>query len=117
MARATALDTNAIAPGRLVVSAVVGITLATGGFVIGIGAAGLADLRAAGRAVRAGVGGVVRIEPLGAHLIAHAAAAAGRDRQREDASQGPARPLFRTENLLHAGRIVHLVCHKVDGLG
>ena len=42
MARATALDANAIASGSLVVSAVVGITLATGGFVIGIGAAGLA---------------------------------------------------------------------------
>jgi len=42
MARATALDENAIAPGSLVVSAVVGITLAMGGFVIGIGAAGLA---------------------------------------------------------------------------
>ena len=42
MPRSTALDTNAIAPGSLVVSAVVGITLAIGGFVIGIGAAGLA---------------------------------------------------------------------------
>lgn len=42
MARSTALDANTIAPGSLVVSAVVGITLATGGFVIGIGATGLA---------------------------------------------------------------------------
>jgi len=42
MSRSTALDTNAIAPGSLVVSAVVGITLATGGFVIGMGATGLA---------------------------------------------------------------------------
>jgi predicted ferric reductase len=42
MPRSTALDANAIAPGSLVVSAVVGITLATGGFVIGIGATGLA---------------------------------------------------------------------------
>ena len=42
MPRSTALDANAIAPGSLVVSAVVGITLATGGFVIGMGATGLA---------------------------------------------------------------------------
>ena len=42
MARAIAFDANAIAPGSLVVSAEVGITLAMGGFVIGIGAAGLA---------------------------------------------------------------------------
>jgi predicted ferric reductase len=42
MPHSTALDTNAIAPGGLVVSAVVGITLATGGFVIGVGATGLA---------------------------------------------------------------------------
>jgi predicted ferric reductase len=42
MARSNALDANAIAPGSLAVSAVVGITLATGGFVIGIGATGLA---------------------------------------------------------------------------
>jgi predicted ferric reductase len=42
MSRSTALDTNAIAPGSLVVSTVVGITLATGGFVIGMGATGLA---------------------------------------------------------------------------
>jgi predicted ferric reductase len=42
MPRSTVLDENAIAPGSLVVSAVVGITLATGGFVIGIGATGLA---------------------------------------------------------------------------
>lgn len=42
MPRSTALDANAIAPGSLVVSAVVGITLATGGFVIGIGATGFA---------------------------------------------------------------------------
>lgn len=42
MPRSTALDANAIAPASLVVSAVVGSTLATGGFVIGIGAAGLA---------------------------------------------------------------------------
>jgi predicted ferric reductase len=41
MPRTTALDANAIAPGSLVASAVVGITLATGGFVIGIGATGL----------------------------------------------------------------------------
>jgi predicted ferric reductase len=41
MPRSTAFDANAIAPGSLVVSAVVGITLATGGFVIGIGATGL----------------------------------------------------------------------------
>jgi hypothetical protein len=40
MPRSTALDANAIAPGSLVVSAVVGVTLATGGFVIGIGATG-----------------------------------------------------------------------------
>jgi predicted ferric reductase len=42
MPRSTALDANAIAPGSLVVSGVVGITLAAGGFVIGIGATGLA---------------------------------------------------------------------------
>ena len=42
MPRSTALDANTIAPGSLVVSAVVGITLATGGFFIGIGATGLA---------------------------------------------------------------------------
>ena len=42
MARSTAPDANAIAPVSLVVSAVVGITLATAGFVIGIGATGLA---------------------------------------------------------------------------
>lgn len=42
MSRATALEANAIAPGSLVVSAVVGMTIATGGFVIGIGATGLA---------------------------------------------------------------------------
>jgi predicted ferric reductase len=42
MPRSTALDANTIAPGSLVVSAVVGLTLATGGFVIGIGATGLA---------------------------------------------------------------------------
>lgn len=42
MPRSTALDANDIAPGSLVVSTVVGITLATGGFVIGIGATGLA---------------------------------------------------------------------------
>jgi predicted ferric reductase len=41
MPRATALDANAIAPASLVVSAVVGVTLATGGFVIGIGATDL----------------------------------------------------------------------------
>ena len=41
MPRSTALDANAIAPGSLILSAVVGITLATGGFVIGIGATGL----------------------------------------------------------------------------
>ena len=41
MPRSSALDANAVAPGSLVVSAVVGITLATGGFVIGIGATGL----------------------------------------------------------------------------
>jgi predicted ferric reductase len=41
MSRSTTLDTTAIAPGSLVVSAVVGITLAAGGFVIGIGATGL----------------------------------------------------------------------------
>ena len=41
MARATAFDSNPVAPGSLAVSAVVGITLATGGFVIGIGATGL----------------------------------------------------------------------------
>jgi predicted ferric reductase len=35
------LDANAIAPGSLVVSALVGITLATSGFVIGIGATDL----------------------------------------------------------------------------
>ena len=42
MPRSTAPDANAIAPESLVVSAIVGITLATGGFVIGIGATGLA---------------------------------------------------------------------------
>jgi hypothetical protein len=42
MPRSTALDAIAIAPGSLVVSVVVGITLAAGGFVIGIGATGLA---------------------------------------------------------------------------
>lgn len=42
MPRSTALDANALAPGSLVLSAVVGITLATSGFVIGIGATGLA---------------------------------------------------------------------------
>jgi hypothetical protein len=42
MPRSAAPDANAITPGSLVVSAVVGITLATGGFVIGIGATGLA---------------------------------------------------------------------------
>jgi predicted ferric reductase len=42
MPRSTALDSNAIAPGSLVLSAVVGVTLATGGFVIGIGATGFA---------------------------------------------------------------------------
>lgn len=42
MPRSAARDTNAIAPGSLAVSAVVGIMLATGGFVIGIGATGLA---------------------------------------------------------------------------
>lgn len=41
MARDTAFDSNPVAPGSLAVSAVVGITLATGGFVIGIGATGL----------------------------------------------------------------------------
>jgi predicted ferric reductase len=42
MPRATPLDANAIESGSLVVSAAVGITLAAGGFVIGIGATGLA---------------------------------------------------------------------------
>jgi hypothetical protein len=42
MTRSTALDANAIAPGSLVVSAVAGIALATGGFVVGIGATSLA---------------------------------------------------------------------------
>ena len=42
MSRSTALDANAVAPASLVVSAVVGVTLATGGFVIGVGATGLA---------------------------------------------------------------------------
>jgi predicted ferric reductase len=42
MHRSTVPDPNAIAPGSLVVSAVVGMALATGGFVIGIGATGLA---------------------------------------------------------------------------
>lgn len=42
MPRSTALDANVIAPGSLAVSALVGITLAMGGFVISIAAAGLA---------------------------------------------------------------------------
>jgi predicted ferric reductase len=43
MPHSTAPDANAIAPGSLAVSAVVGITLATGGFVVSIGATGLAE--------------------------------------------------------------------------
>ena len=43
MAGSTALDTNTIAPGSVVLSAVVGATLATGGFVIGMGSTDLAS--------------------------------------------------------------------------
>lgn len=43
MSRPTASDTRAIAPGSVLVSALVGITLATGGFVIGIGVTGFAE--------------------------------------------------------------------------
>jgi len=43
MARAAAPDVPPTAPGSLLVSALVGIALATAGFVVGIGATGLAD--------------------------------------------------------------------------
>ena len=43
MARSAAPDILPIAPGSLFVSALVGITLAAAGFVVGIGATGLAE--------------------------------------------------------------------------
>ncbi|MEQ1909330.1 MAG: hypothetical protein ABMA15_10935, partial [Vicinamibacterales bacterium] len=39
----TAPDTGEVAPGSLLSSTVVGVALATGGFVIGLGATGLAE--------------------------------------------------------------------------